>query len=274
MENRRRAGFILLLLLVIATLSLRGLPISQMGASYFSEDDIERGHVGLVERLSRSSQSEPEVGVAVHGTAVDESQTPIPGIEVELIPINLTGDQRWYATKREWTNAVGQFQFNQAEPGEYFVAVLKHAAPDGLHPFPGRYYPNASDESEADRILVTESSRIELQTMHLARLQTVTLRVRVVFEDGTSPSRSNLLFHNLSYPDQAVIGNEAPQINGGQGQFILPKGFQYYARAKVDCDAGRRIESRESRPVQQIDVEDGFSAEQLMFVIPGPPCKL
>src|ERR1700730_15593993 len=46
-------------------------------------------------------------------------------------------------------------------------------------------------------------------------------------------------------------------FHNGTGQFTLPKGFEYDALASVECDAGKAIESRESRPDQRIKAADG-----------------
>ena len=54
----------------------------------------------------------------------------------------------------------------------------------------------------------------------------------------------------------------------------LPKGFEYDAVASVECDAGKVIESRESRPDQRIKVADGLTPVEMTFVIPGPRCAL
>jgi hypothetical protein len=272
MRSKPSAAAVLAVLLVVAGLLLRKFPGPVTSRSFASE--IGQEYITPYQEPIPATESRPETGGLVRGTIVDEADMPVRGIEVELIPANKTGDERWYATKREWTDAVGQYQFSHADPGDYFVAVLKHGAPDARHPFVGVYYPAAEDELTADRVLVTEPSSTELLPMHLRRLETVTLKISVTFEDGTRPNWTNLLFHNLSYPDQAVIGDEAPGIQDGHGEFTLPNGFEYYARAKVDCDAGQKIETRESRPVQRIKVADGLTVEDLTFIIPGSACKL
>ncbi|MGA2484189.1 MAG: carboxypeptidase-like regulatory domain-containing protein [Candidatus Acidiferrales bacterium] len=210
----------------------------------------------------------------VHGTVADESDKPLRGIEVEFVPAYKTGDARWYATRHEWTDEQGKYNFNQLEPGEYFLAVHRDGAPDVDHPFATGYYPGVADETAASRVIVTASLRTNLDTLRLHKLEVATISVTIVWPDGTRPERSNLLFHNISYPRQAVIGDVAPQVDNGKGEFTLPKGFEYDAQAKVDCDAGKVIESRESRPVQRINVADGFAPAELTFVIPGPPCAL
>jgi len=174
----------------------------------------------------------------------------------------------------DWTDVLGRYHFDRIQPGEYILAVMKHVAPDGRHPFAGLYYPDTQDEARASRLLVTREVPVELPSIRLPRIETVTLRVRVTFEDGGIPDWSNLLFHNPSFPDQGVIGNEAPGVEHGQGEITLPKGFEYYARAAVDCDSGLKIETRESMPVQQLKIKDGYIPRELLFTIPGPACKL
>jgi len=73
-------------------------------------------------------------------------------------------------------------------------------------------------------------------------LEALAIQVEVMWPDGTHPEWSNLLFHNNNYPGQAVIGDVAPGVVNGQGQFTLPVGFEYDARAAVNCDAGTKTE--------------------------------
>lgn len=210
----------------------------------------------------------------VHGTVVDENDRPVDRIEVNLMPAHKTGDARWYGTKNEWTDEHGRYNFNRAEPGEYFLAVNEYGAPDADRPFATAYYPGVEDESRANRVKVKHSFPSNLAPLRLHRLEIVTISVNIVWPDGTRPERSNLSFHNLSYPRQAVIGNVAPQVDDGKGQFTLPNGFEYEAVASVDCDAGKIIESRESKPAQRIKVAGSTTPAEMTFVLPGPPCPL
>ena len=243
-----------------------------IGSPYLDYDGSE-GQTFLVPP-QQQLEPEPDVSGSVRGMLVDETDSPVRGVEVELIPVGKTGNERWYATLRDWTNQQGEYRFSSVNPGEYFLAVQKRSAPDGRHPFVGTYYPGVDHELSADRILVVASSPTDLHTLRLQRIDTVTLKVTVIFEDGSRPAWSNLLFHNLSFPDQAVIGDEAPGVENGLGEFTIPKGFEYYAQAKVDCDAGPRIETRESRPVQRIRIEDGLTPDEITFLIPGSACRL
>ena len=210
----------------------------------------------------------------LHGTIGDSTGKPLKGIEVEVLPTNKTGEARWYAKKSEWTEKKGRYRINELEPGEYLVTVHYYGAPDARQPFATTFYPGVEAEDRAMRVSVVPNSLTLLNLLRLRTLPLATLKVSVQWPDGTRPARSNLLFHNRSYPDQAVIGDEAPQIDDGIGEFMLPAGFEYLAQASVQCDGDRTIETRESRPVQEIAIQAGMTPRELTFTIPGPPCRL
>lgn len=220
-----------------------------------------------------SCVSNQEAG-CIHGTIANSIGNPARGIEVELLPAEKSGSVRWYSRQSKWTDSGGRYSFDGLEPGCYLVSVHYYGAPDVHEPFVTAFYPGVETESEAERVAVKPALRVMLGQFRLRFLPLATIRVQVVWPDGTRPKRSNLLFHNPSYPGQAVIGDTAPEVQDGRGEIRLPEGFDYYARAKVDCDAGTEIESRESRPVQQIKAGSGTTPQELVFTIPGPPCKL
>jgi hypothetical protein len=209
----------------------------------------------------------------IHGIVTDVAGRLIEGIEIEVLPSDKTGETRWYAKKGAFSDRKGRYSI-QLGPGDYFVAVHYYSAPDARRPFTTTFYPGVEAEGDAVPVSAVRNSPTILQPLRLRSLTLATIEIEVIWPDGTRPERSNLLFHNVSYPDQAVIGDEAPQIDKGSGEFILPKGFSYLARASVQCDAGQTIETRESRPVQRIDVGQGVTPTKLKFVISGPTCKL
>jgi hypothetical protein len=210
----------------------------------------------------------------VHGTVVDESGKPISHIEVDLIPIHKTGDARLYGTHSESTDDQGRYNLNRMTPGEYLLganAFSAFGAPDAEHPFATAYYPAAENESEAVAVTVVRSSPLRLSPLRLRKLGVTTIKINVLWADGARPERSNILFQNTLYP---YHGGTAPQIDNGAGEFTLPTGFEYDAAASVECDAGKVIESRWSKPDQRIKVADGVTPAEMTFVIPGPPCTL
>ena len=210
----------------------------------------------------------------IHGTIADLIGKPLPHVQVDLLPADKNGDARWYSHRFEWTDNAGRYSFDQLDPGRYLVSVHYYDAPDSTQPFAAALYPGVETESEAERITVHTASRVLLGQLRLRSLSLAIIRVEVVWPDGSRPEHSNLLFHNLSYPQQAVIGDVAPEVQDGRGEINIPAGFDYEAQAKVDCDAGTQIESRESRPAQRIKVAQGAPPRKLVFTIPGPPCKL
>jgi hypothetical protein len=220
---------------------------------------------------------EREVTGGVRGNVVDESNQPVYAIEVDLISadkMRAGEDERWRATHREWTGKNGDYEFSHLSPGEYFLSVGSDAAPTGKHPFAPSHYPGADRQVFSEPIRVQPSVLIELRVLRLRRLPTTSIKVHVNWLDGTPVEWSNLLFHNPSFPNQGVIGNEGLGIKDGEGEVVLPVGFDYYARAAVQCDGGAQIRSEESRPVQKIRVDASHVPTELTFVMPTGPCKL
>jgi len=210
----------------------------------------------------------------VHGTVVDSSGKPISHIEVDLIPIAKTGTARWYSTRSEWTDEQGRYNLNGVEAAEYLLGVNAFSAfgaPTAELPFATVYYPAAENEAEAAPIRVARSSPLRLPALRLRRLELVTMRISVLWPDGTRPERSNIFFRNVLYRSS---GGSAPQIDNGIGEFTLPRGFEYEAFASVDCHTGDIHESRESVPYQRIKVKDGSTPTEMTFVIQGPRCVL
>jgi len=213
---------------------------------------------------------QPEPIPSIRGKVIDELGDPIAMAEVELLPINSIENDPWDATKTDWTEGNGEFRFVRIDPGEYIVAIHQKG-PDAKSPFLGSFYPGVDDKTKADRVLVFEGSTTELHSVRLRRVETVTLHVKVAFEDGSIPAWSSVPVSNVSHP-RAIW--EATGVGNGAGTITLPAGFEYYTRAAVLCDAGARIETRESRPVQRINIDTTHPLDALTFIIPGPGCKL
>ena len=205
---------------------------------------------------------------------LDDRGTPVSKARIELIPLELESRRFFRFELHQWTNVRGEYAMNGVAPGQYLVSIHKHAAPTNEVPLVGVFYPGVDDEDAAERISIYADNTTPLLPVKLRRLDTTTVLVNVMFEDGTRPARSNLSFHNPQFPHQAVIGNEAPEVEGGRGSFTLPVGFEYIARAAVRCDAGSRIETRESRPIQHVDIVQQLTPLELTFVIAGDACRL
>jgi hypothetical protein len=179
----------------------------------------------------------------------------------------------------EWHRifVVEQFRrisFKNVQLGEYFVGIYINDAPDGEHPFAATYYPGVATDMDAERVYVGESGDVLLKWMRLRRIDTVTLDLEILWNDGQPVERGNLLFYNASHHHQGMVGDAAPQFDAGRARFTLPIGLEYYARAKVDCDAGATIQTVESRPIQHLQIDRNFRATELTFVIPAAKCPL
>jgi hypothetical protein len=210
----------------------------------------------------------------VHGTVTDEGDKPVGHIEVNLIPTFKTGTARWHGTKSEWTDEQGRYNFNRTEIGKYLLAVNSFeasAGPDEERPFATMYYRGAEDEAGAEAVITSQSSATNLSALRTRRLEVTTINVSVAWDDGTRPERSNIVVRNTRY--FGLLAN-SHQVDNGSGKVALPMGFEYEANASVQCDGGKVIEQRESKPYQQIRVADGFTPKVLTFVLPGPACVL
>jgi hypothetical protein len=246
---------------------------SGINSAYFNPPERPDGEVDA------PIEEAPESGLtgALRGKIVDENDQPVYVIEVDLLPADkrhADKDERWRATIREWTGKNGDYEFSHLQPAEYFLSVGSDAAPTGKHPFAPSYYPGSDQPAHAEPVLVQGSMRLGLRTLRLRRLQTATIKVHVTWEDGTPVEWSNLLFHNPSFPNQGVIGDESVGVKDGEGEIVLPMGFDYYARAAVQCDAGAQIQSEESSPVQTIRIDAEHTPSKLNFVMPTKQCKL
>jgi hypothetical protein len=232
---------------------------------------------GLSKQVRRDRREPAEPAGSVVGKVLDDQNQPVYAIRVDLLPVGKAtagDDERWYARLSDWTNRDGTYKFSQLKPGEYFLSVGSQRAPTGKRPFAATYYPGTDLEKASEPIRVQGNAEIELRPLRLRRLPTHTIKIHVRWQNGTPVERSNLLFYNPSFPHDGVIGGEAPGIEDGEGEFIVPTGFEYYARAAATCDTGAQIKSEESRPVQRIGINGADIPQELTFVIPSEPCKL
>jgi len=271
-------------MLPIAILIVAGLATAQFRRILQRHEGTDKfGHQDGFFMTKHSNDAEQEEEAesketgAIYGKILDDSGQPVYVMQVVLIPVAKAKggeEERWQATLMDWTNKDGIYEFSRLPAGEYFLSAGADSAPTGRHPFAAIYYPGASKEKFSEPIRVVSSMRVELRTLRLQRLQTASIKIHVRWQDGTPVKWSNLLFYNPRFPQQGVIGDEAPGVKDGEGEFTAPIGFEYYARAVVNCDAGSKIASVESRPVQKIRIDRGHIPEDLTFVIPSEACKI
>lgn len=242
---------------------------SSHASFYFNPDGESLGEG----RSGDADEGQREITGALSGTVVDENNVPVYAIDVTLTPAGTATVDQSSDNLKDWTEKDGSYEFVRLKPGEYILGVGTRGAPTGERPFKTSYYPGTDRKESSEPVRVQGNLKIELRPLRLKRLQTATIKIHVKWENGTPVERSNLLFHNSSFPDQGVIGDTAPQITNGEGEFVVPLGFEYYARAVAHCDAGSKIEAQESRPVQQFRIDQEHIPQELTFVIPSPPCK-
>lgn len=213
---------------------------------------------------------------AISGSIVDENNQPVYLMQMVLVPaekIHAGEDEHENAELTSRTNKQGTYTFANLKPGEYFLSAGTRDAPTGVRPFSPVYYPGTDLEKFSEPVRVQGSMQIELRPLRLRRMPVAKIKAHVRWKDGTSMDWSNLLFYNPSFPHQGVIGNESIGVAHGSADITLPMGFDYYARAVTQCDAGDKIDSRESRPVQLIRIDERHLPRELTFIIETEPCK-
>lgn len=277
LPRRRRSRFAASILIITTVLfgafvaSVQREPVDGIG--YVGIIGAE-GESSTLDTKSSRNESDSSPSGRISGSLVDEDGLPVSELQVELIPSGKTGDSEWSGRQSAWSDRFGEYVFKSVPPGEYFVGVHIEEAPDGRLPYETAYYPGERARADAQKVHVADGDRVALQWMRLHRIETVTIPVSLRWRDDQIVERGNLLFNNLSYPHSAPVGGFAPQIDNGEGVFILPEGFEYIARGKVDCDSGSQIQTIESRPIQQFIVSRDEHPEKLTFVIPSPSCTL
>jgi hypothetical protein len=231
------------------------------------------GYSGTSESWPHSDNSMREISGSISGKVVDENDRPIYLAKVTVFPLDSeTGSQNPGALN-EWTNKDGVFEFPRLKLGEYLVGVGIDDAPTGERPFFASYYPGAEKKQFAEPVRVQGDMKIDLRPMRLRRMQTTTIKIHLKWQNGTPVEQGNLLFHNTKF-SQAVIGDTAPAISNGEGEFVVPLGFDYEARAGVWCDGGDKIDVRESDPVQHLRIDSKHIPQELTFIMRSHPCKL
>jgi len=266
-----------------ATLLIRGQSQVPTGVSRTSKTAIGFSVVVLLSEAMRLFGGAPELitrewrnpdsFASISGTIGDEGGNPISGVEVEIFRENESGDIK-QPSELDFTDARGAYIFKRLQLGTYVLGVHCYGAPDGKSPYARTFYPGVESERVAERIAAIPRAPKVLNQLRLRRLRSATINIEVRWKDGSRPQRSYLDFHNMSYPNQAVIGNVAHGVDNGIGEIMVPEDFVYDAQATVSCNAGNTVETRASQPIRRIAVASGTTPRRLVFVIPGPRCEL
>ncbi len=211
--------------------------------------------------------------VSVEGSILDEAGVAVKGIEVQLVPVFKDGDARWAGTVRAWTDNQGAYRLAPEEAGEYLLGSMIDEAPYASQPFLTRYYPGAPDAASSSTIKLVDGQHVRVEPMRLHRLPLVRVPVTVVWADGRPEPSASILIQNPLFPDEAGIGS-ASVFPDGDGRIPLPAGYDYVAVASAQCDAGSKIESRETDRVPLSTKAEADPSRQIRLVLSGPVCRL
>lgn len=78
-----------------------------------------------------------------------DGSAPPRGIPIELRDVDATGTALEPVRRSEFSNAEGRFQFDQVEPGRYYLGMNTEYPPTADRPYAPRFYPNANDSTAA-----------------------------------------------------------------------------------------------------------------------------
>jgi hypothetical protein len=211
--------------------------------------------------------------ISVEGRILDDAGVAVMGIEVQLVPVFKAGDGKWAATARAWTDARGAYRLTPEEAGTYLLGSMINEAPYALQPFLTRYYPGTADAASSTKIKLVDEQHMQVEPMRLHRLSLVRVPVTVVWQDGRREPNASILFQNPLFPHEAGIGS-ASVVPDEDGRVPLPEGYDYVAVASAQCDAGSKIESRETDRVPLSTKAGADLSRQIWLVLSGPACKL
>ena len=262
-------------LLPVAILLLAVLAAVWMKAVFWKHHASPRisGYADVESWPHSDATTARQITGSISGKVVDENNTPIYVMKVTVLPVDPETEGQNPGALDEWTDKDGMYQFPRLKPGEYLLGVGIDDAPTGQRPFFASYYPGAEKKQFAEQIRVQGDMKIELRPIRLRRMLTTTIKIHLKWQDGSPVKAGNLLFHNTRF-SQAVIGDTAPPISNGEGEFIVPLGFDYDARATVWCDGGAKIDARESDPVQHLRIDGRHIPQELTFIMRSQPCRL
>jgi hypothetical protein len=211
--------------------------------------------------------------ISVEGRILDERGVAIKGIEVQLVPVFKAGDAKYMGTALAWTDDHGAYRLAPEEAGEYLLGSMIDEAPYASQPFLTRYYPDSADAANSTTIKLVDEQHLQVEPMRLHRLPLVRVPVTVVWADGRPEPSASILFQNPLFPHEAGIGS-ASVLPDGDGRIPLPAGYDYVAVAFAQCDAGAKIESRETDRVPLSTKADADLSRQIKLVLSGPACRL
>ena len=229
---------------------------SSMGVLRYEEDPVDK-----VEQTDALTTIEYEVNVGknqcyyrqldlyrvdlhataqVSGTLINALGDPVGNGLVRLISATDPDDYDFERTKAD-----GSFKFERVAPGEYFLALNpKNEAPtESDPPYGSAYYPNATDEPGATRIVVVEGAKLENLTLRAGKAwKAKTVSGQVVWRDG-SPARdvSVSLYNDGHYVRLVKVDKK--------GMFS----FEVYGDFRYSIDASTRDTSGKSERIPIAD---------------------
>ncbi|HEX7333151.1 MAG TPA: carboxypeptidase-like regulatory domain-containing protein, partial [Pyrinomonadaceae bacterium] len=171
--------------------------------------------------------------VDLHATAeISGSVLTASGRPVDKGYVHLFKSEEGESSRLEFTKieANGSFKFEGIAAGEYLLVLNPdNEAPDENDPpYPRTFYPNATNESGATKIVVTEDAKLENLILRVGPpWKARTVSGRVVWPDGSVVPKANL---SLYAGDRYVRSVDVDK--NGRFKFTVYGDFKYAIEAK------------------------------------------
>ena len=111
--------------------------------------------------VERRRQAEVDLhSVIIKGKVVDDRNSPVSAIEVDLVPILENSDLQTLRKVATWTDENGDYTLRPENTGRFFLSVLWKAPPSPRLPFLTRYYHDAPDQLSAEIFEIYQHARV------------------------------------------------------------------------------------------------------------------
>jgi len=197
----------------------------------------------------------------IHGQLVFPPGAAPRKLEVDIVPMRVTGEMAESAHASVFTDENNRFDFWPLPAGDYYVGINIANVPPEAAPFPATYYPGSATRENATVVHVALGEVQEVDLKLPAVSPTRPLQVIAVDGAGKPVNKTSVEIENLSDPAKSV--NYVPvdlDPNGGATLNVYAD-FSYRLRAGAWSDARTHWCSK------AVSIAAGHEAANVSFVL-------